>query len=182
MIKPEEVFYRLVEIFMNENTPEHVKPHTANLILRTKWYYRFFNGFNATQVLNKALEYNKIFEKKREEFNKLQQKRRHDKRCDFSLTYEEWEECKAYFDHKCAYCGEDKKLTYDHFIPFSNGGSFKVDNIIPACSTCNSSKSNKSFEQWFKSKKFYCADRESRIKKYMKLVNDYEKREEISVG
>ena len=47
----------------------------------------------------------------------------------------------------CIYCQKPAKLTRDHFIPLSNGGSNYIANIVPACSNCNSSKKNKPPEE-----------------------------------
>lgn len=57
-----------------------------------------------------------------------------------SHTLEEWQAKCAEFDHCCAYCGEEKRLTRDHKIPVSKGGSDYINNIVPACSSCNSKK------------------------------------------
>lgn len=94
---------------------------------------------------------------------RLGQKRRHQKREDFSLTPEQWEETCNYFNYKCVYCGHDDKLTYDHFIPFSKGGSFGQENILPCCSSCNSSKNNKDFKKWYQLQDFYSVDKEQAV-------------------
>lgn len=57
-----------------------------------------------------------------------------------TLTNAEWEAIKQRFDHCCAYCGEQRKLTRDHVIPISKGGSNTADNVVPACKPCNSRK------------------------------------------
>ena len=47
----------------------------------------------------------------------------------------------------CSYCGntyEIEKLTMDHVIPLSKGGSDTKDNLVPACRSCNSKKYNRS--------------------------------------
>lgn len=43
-------------------------------------------------------------------------------------------------DHRCFYCGEAKPLHADHNIPLTRGGSNDLDNILPACKSCNSRK------------------------------------------
>lgn len=57
-----------------------------------------------------------------------------------TLTIEQWEGIKQRYGYRCAYCGLRKKLTRDHVIPISKGGSNTVDNIVPACISCNCSK------------------------------------------
>ncbi len=46
--------------------------------------------------------------------------------------------------HSCQYCGTTKNLTLDHVIPRSRGGRHTWDNVVAACSVCNSRKSNRS--------------------------------------
>lgn len=40
----------------------------------------------------------------------------------------------------CFYCRQPKKLSIDHDIPLSRGGTDDIDNILPACRSCNSKK------------------------------------------
>lgn len=47
--------------------------------------------------------------------------------------------CEQY-DNRCLCCGEIKKLTVDHIVPLSKGGSNDIDNIQPLCQSCNSKK------------------------------------------
>ncbi len=57
------------------------------------------------------------------------------------LTAEQWETIKATYQYRCAYCGrKPKKLTQDHVVPLSKGGSHTASNIVPACHSCNSKK------------------------------------------
>lgn len=58
-----------------------------------------------------------------------------------TLTKDQWEEIKAVFRYRCAYCGyKPKHLTMDHITPLSKGGTHTASNIVPACSSCNSKK------------------------------------------
>lgn len=46
---------------------------------------------------------------------------------------------------RCQYCGnsfERAKLTMDHVVPRSQGGSRTFENIVAACRTCNSKKAD----------------------------------------
>lgn len=55
--------------------------------------------------------------------------------------------------HTCQYCSRtnaelthNEKLTRDHVIPRHKGGKTRWENIVTACSTCNSRKGNKNLE------------------------------------
>lgn len=85
-----------------------------------------------------------------------------------NYTIEEWEKCKSHFNYKCAYCGCKKKLTKEHFIPFKSGGEYSSKNIIPVCKSCNSSKYDKSFFDWYPLQDFYSTKREEIILDYLK--------------
>ena len=62
----------------------------------------------------------------------------------FSAT--EWKAlCKKY-KHLCLCCGKKKKLTADHVIPVSKGGTSNISNIQPLCGPCNSRKRDKTID------------------------------------
>lgn len=51
----------------------------------------------------------------------------------------------------CLYCGcalTDKQKTLDHMVPLSMGGEHEAFNLAVACSSCNTKKSNKTFDVW----------------------------------
>jgi 5-methylcytosine-specific restriction endonuclease McrA len=57
------------------------------------------------------------------------------------VTAIEWRERVEEFGHACAYClRTDMKLTKDHVLGLASGGEHSIDNIVPACSSCNSRK------------------------------------------
>lgn len=63
-------------------------------------------------------------------------------------TMAEWLEKCDLFGQSCAYCGEARKLTRDHKIPITRGGTDNIVNIVPACKSCNSAKHNSTVEEF----------------------------------
>lgn len=55
--------------------------------------------------------------------------------------------CAAH-DNRCAYCGNEAKLTADHATPLSRGGSNWIENIVPACGSCNASKGTRTADEF----------------------------------
>jgi 5-methylcytosine-specific restriction endonuclease McrA len=60
------------------------------------------------------------------------------------FTPAEWNTLCKHYKHRCLCCGKRRKLTADHVIPISKGGTSNIDNIQPLCGPCNSSKGTKS--------------------------------------
>jgi 5-methylcytosine-specific restriction endonuclease McrA len=46
-------------------------------------------------------------------------------------------------DHRCQYCGTTTRLTVDHVLPRSRGGTSVWENITTACAPCNLRKGNR---------------------------------------
>jgi len=49
--------------------------------------------------------------------------------------------------HKCQYCGATRRLTIDHVVPRSRGGGDTWENMVVACSSCNTKKGDTLLEQ-----------------------------------
>lgn len=128
----------------------YYKEHKEDIIKKVKQYVK------------KNREKTKVYKKK----NKLLRKKISSKLpCTFTSL--EWEKCLAYFNNKCAYCDTETNMTQDHVIPVTKGGSYTTDNIIPACCSCNSSKSNNDMETWYKERDYFTQERLHNIKEYI---------------
>lgn len=54
----------------------------------------------------------------------------------------------------CAYCGTtDGGLQRDCVLAISRGGRYTVDNVVPACRSCNASKCNDEVTGWMRRKR-----------------------------
>lgn len=72
---------------------------------------------------------------------------------DNDLTPLEWSEIRAAWGG-CAYCGATgSPLQKDCVLPLSRGGRYTVENIVPACRSCNASKSNDEVTGWLRRKR-----------------------------
>lgn len=73
----------------------------------------------------------------------------------YKFTGRDWIRVQRRFGMKCSYCGSAEKLTQDHVVPVSRGGTHSVGNIVPCCGSCNSSKGNKLLVEWRRDSKIY---------------------------
>ena len=69
------------------------------------------------------------------------------------LTDEQWTALQAAWGG-CAYCGAtDKPLQRDCILALSRGGRYTLDNVVPACPSCNTSKCNDEVTGWLRRKR-----------------------------
>jgi 5-methylcytosine-specific restriction endonuclease McrA len=76
-------------------------------------------------------------------------KRRMD-RVEHDLTPAQWSALQEAWGG-CAYCGAaDVALQRDCVLAISRGGRYTLDNIAPACRSCNASKCNEEVTHWLR--------------------------------
>ena len=74
-------------------------------------------------------------------------------RVEHDLSNEQWNALMEAWGG-CAYCGAvDKPLHRDCVLALSRGGRYTLDNIVPACSSCNTSKCNDEVTGWLRRKR-----------------------------
>jgi 5-methylcytosine-specific restriction endonuclease McrA len=74
-------------------------------------------------------------------------------RVDNDLTTSEWGDLLAAWGG-CAYCqAESPALQRDCILPISRGGRYTLENVVPACPSCNASKHNNEVTGWLRRKK-----------------------------
>lgn len=60
-----------------------------------------------------------------------------------------WEAKVQQYGGLCCYCRQPAKpLTRDHVIPRVHGGTDDIDNLVPACRSCNSRKGAQNVYAW----------------------------------
>lgn len=74
-------------------------------------------------------------------------------RVEHDLTADQWRTLQDQWGG-CAYCGAtDQALQKDCVQALSRGGRYTLDNIAPACRSCNASKSNDEVTSWMRRKR-----------------------------
>ncbi len=74
-------------------------------------------------------------------------------RVEHDLTPEQWDALVAAWGG-CAYCTTtDEPFQRDCVLPISRGGRYTLDNVVPACRSCNTSKCNDEVTGWMRRKR-----------------------------
>jgi 5-methylcytosine-specific restriction endonuclease McrA len=85
---------------------------------------------------------------------------------DNDLTAAQWAALKEAWKG-CAYCGAiDGALQKDCVMAISRGGRYTVDNVVPACASCNTSKCNDEVTGWLRRKRL---DERKFLERYIEI-------------
>lgn len=63
------------------------------------------------------------------------------------LTRKELSEIRSSYSNLCVYCLKPAEAN-EHIIPICSGGQDTLDNVVPVCTSCNSSKQGKVMMLW----------------------------------
>lgn len=70
----------------------------------------------------------------------------------------------------CAYCGAtERPLQRDCVLAISRGGRYTLDNVVPACASCNASKCNEEVTTWLRRKRL---DERTFLLRYLEIRFD----------
>jgi len=144
---------------------KYYERHRQEVLIRCHKYYeehvqesRDYHHKYYTEHIQKALETSiRWTQSHPDEVREIRRRANYRRRinlagADGSYTEDEFKQLCLEFNDRCAYCGrgldEVGLLTPDHVIPLSRGGSDYIQNILPACQSCNSSKGVKTFEEF----------------------------------
>jgi len=108
--------------------------------------YRRYRSEHKLEYQEYMRLYNKAHPEKHVEYNR--RRRAWLAGSDGNFTEEEFKLlCKA-FDNKCVYCHQELPLTPDHIVPLSKGGGNSIENITPACLSCNCRKKDRTYDEY----------------------------------
>lgn len=83
------------------------------------------------------------------------------------LTPAQWTAIQAAWDGGCAYCGRtDQALQRDCVLAISRGGRYTLENVVPACRSCNTSKCNDEVTAWMRRKRL---DERAFLERYVEV-------------
>lgn len=121
----------------------------------TKWNHKPESKKKIKESNARRMVDGRMLDYQRRNKDKLKLYRDNRKEHHHQISNKEWESCKEYFNHECAYCGmseEDHRKIYkqqlhkEHVI---HEGRNDLKNCVPSCKECNSKKNIFSFNSWY---------------------------------
>lgn len=96
-------------------------------------------------------------------------RRRRLARVEHDLTDEQWAALQQAWGG-CAYCGATgTPLQRDCVLPISRGGRYTLDNVAPACASCNASKCNDEVTGWLRRRRL---DERAFLERHLQIQAD----------
>jgi 5-methylcytosine-specific restriction endonuclease McrA len=93
-------------------------------------------------------------------------------RVEHDLTDEQWSVLQSAWGG-CAYCGDaGTRLQRDCVLPLSRGGRYTLENVVPACRSCNTSKCNDEITGWMRRKRL---DEQSFLLRHLEISTALER-------
>jgi len=132
-------------------------------------YYKKYYEANKEDIAKRKKEY--VVNNKDLSIISSNKRKAKDMKLAGTFTLTQWENTKQHFNNSCCYCGQELPLAQEHFINATSNGEYTVDNIVPSCIHCNSSKGDKNFFVWYKKYKYYSEERETKILKFLSYKN-----------
>lgn len=93
----------------------------------------------------------KAYAKRNPEVGRAAKRRRRAQKVNAGLyvvLQSDWRSMLHRYRNLCAYCEKNEATSVDHVIPLNKGGRHSIGNLLPACMTCNPSKSDKYLSEW----------------------------------
>ena len=94
-----------------------------------------------------------------------------------SISNDDWNRCLYFFDNSCAYCGMtmlDHKNRFNqslHKEHVDSSGGNGIDNCVPSCKICNSSKWEFDMEEWYKLQEFFDIEKLEKVNRWIQKPN-----------
>ena len=102
---------------------------------------RYIEHRESSKEYQPRLQVNSLVSRKERERQKWQRRRSRMNNLPATLTTQDWQEILDCWDYRCAYCGKHAfELDQEHVTPVCQGGGYTIENIVPACKSCNSKK------------------------------------------
>jgi len=164
-----------------EKKLKYDKEYRENNKKERKANFKRWRNDNLDNIFDRLKKWRENNPDKIKGYNEKRQHKNH------KITKEEWIKCKEYFNNSCAYCNmteeEQRKLFKQdlHKEHIDDNGSIYLDNCVPSCKSCNSSKHIATLEEWYnKDNPNYTKRRYNKIikwrdkdhKKYMTIITE----------